>query len=249
MIIKRYIFLFLFVVLAAPFLEAQNLGGDVHIEPKAIIFRNRLGLMPGIIRYSNHRDYTNNTGLGQGLGASWQGEMTFAKGDKLKFLLGGQYFAQTMSFDSYYNATYFDKVFSFHHKLLIHQLDFPFLFKICMNSEENFLNTFYFTGGWAYRFILGANARITDITNGQEVYKGFTPITVEHDFLMESGASQLIAGLGFEHKMPASNFTKGVFFEAFFRYHISRIRYIGNQHSNNIYFKDNPVTFTLGYEF
>jgi hypothetical protein len=150
----RKLFVLFFLGLGLTGLDAQTLGGDVIVPPKDIIFRTRLGLMPTLIFYKNQKEYTANTRPGQGLGLSLRGEITFKKRDRLKLMMGADYLAQKMNFDSYYNPYFYDLNFKYHHRLIIHQLVIPFLLKRSFGDEDNQINIFYIQG--FFGFIAGA---------------------------------------------------------------------------------------------
>src|SRR3990172_949408 len=118
--------------------------------------------MPALIFYKNNTDVTDNTKPGRGLGLSWHGEFNFKRAARFKFMMGIDYLGQRMVFNSYYNPVIYDKQFNYTHELWISQLQFPVLFKQSLGNEDNQLNIFYFSGGWSFRALFGARAKITD---------------------------------------------------------------------------------------
>jgi len=169
----------------------------------------------------------------------------------MKILFGADYMNEGMRFDSYYfppgTIKLFDKNYNYTHQLHISEIYVPILFKQSFTDEDKKVNSVYISGGWAFRSMLGTNYKITSKADGQVVAKGFSKMLVEHHFLTDNSGSSLMAGMGMEHKLPGMK--QSVFFETYFHYNLSRIRYIGKDNSNNIYFRNNSLTISVGYEF
>lgn len=207
--------------------------------------------MPALIFYKNNPDFTENTRPGRGLGLSWHGEINIKRAARTKVIVGIDYLGQRMVFNGYYHTVQpyiYDKVYNYTHNLWIHQLQFPFLFKHSLGNEDNERNIFYFSGGWAFRALFGARAKITDNTTGQEVFKGFSEMSQEHNAIYDGGGGILMGGIGMEHKV-STDYKKAIFLEAYYRHNLSRARYTGNNFSNNVYFRDSGLTICLGFEF
>ncbi len=226
----------------------DKMGGDVMLKPKEISLKSRWGIMPSLIFYKNNPDVTENTRPGRGLGLSWHGEFNFKRAARSKFMMGIDYLGQRMVFDSYYNPVLFNEQYDYTHELWIHQLQFPFLLKQCFGNEDNQINIFYISGGWAFRALMGASAKISDKATGEEVWKGFSEMELEHHFLFDAGGGLFMGGMGLEHKV-SSDFKKSIYLEAYYRHNLSRARYIGNSFSNSVYFRDPALTICLGFEF
>lgn len=244
----NYCFFLALLLSGTLFSQKDDLGGKVENKPKEAIIKNRWGIMPALIFYKNNPDVTDNTHPGRGLGLSWHGEFNFKRAARLKFVVGVDYLGQRLVFNSYYNPVIYDKQFDYTHKLWIHQLQFPFLFKQSLGNEDNQRNVFYFSGGWAFRAMFGASARITDNATGEEVFKGFSEMTLEHHTIYDGGGGILMGGMGLEHKV-STDFKKSVYLEAYYRHNLSRARYTGNNFSNSVYFRDPGLTICLGFEF
>ncbi|MCC7301849.1 MAG: outer membrane beta-barrel protein [Bacteroidia bacterium] len=246
------ILFFLALLCSGPLLsQKDDLGGKVENKPKDAVIKNRWGIMPSLIFYRNNPDVTDNTRPGRGLGLSWHGEFNFKRGARLKFLMGVDYLGQRMTFDSYYFTTtpqIFDKQFDYTHQLWIHQLQFPFLFKQSFGNEDNQLNIFYISGGWAFRALFGSSTKVSDNATGQIVWKGYSDMSVEHNALFDGGGGIMMGGMGLEHKV-STDYKKAIYLEAYYRHNLSRIRYTGNNFSNSVYFRDPALTICLGMEF
>ncbi|MEW6468427.1 MAG: hypothetical protein AB1458_05850 [Bacteroidota bacterium] len=231
--------------------SAQKMGGDVHINPKDIVMKWRASFMAVVSFYKPNTDYMGNVKPTQGFGLSYKGELNFPESKKLKLLMGIEYLGEGITFDSYYfpvgSTPFYDKNFAYTHKVRLHELYIPILFKQSINSENDNTNSFYFSAGWAYRYMLGAGYRIISKTDSKMAAKGVSPLTIEHDLLMENGSSALMAGIGAEHRIP--NMKQGWVFEVYYRYNLSRHRYIGDNNSNNILFRNNNLSISVGYEF
>ena len=227
---------------------AQDLGGKVLTAPDEIKFRNRWGIMPSVMFIKNHPDYTSNSRPGRGLGISYRGELGFQRGERLKLMMGCDYLLQFMSFNSYYNPVLYDKNFKFKHSLAIHQILIPILFKYTFGNEDNSINTFNISGGWSFRALMGANAKVTDNETGEVVWKGFSEMGIEHTFLFDGGGGVMMGGIGMEHKI-STDFKKAVYLEMHYRHNLARAIYTGNNFSNEVKFRDPALTICVGYEF
>ena len=228
---------------------AQSLGGDIHIRPKDIVMKWRASFMSVVSFYQPNADYMGNTKATQGFGLSYKGELNFPEAKKLKLLMGVEYLDEGLTFDSYYFPILYDKNFSFTHKVHIHELYIPFLFKASINSENDHVNSLYFSAGWAYRYLLGAQYKIINKADSKMVDKGFSNFTLEdkHKLLTDNGGAALLGGIGMEHRTP--DMRQGWILEIYYRYDLARCLYIGNNNSNHILFRNNNLSISVGYEF
>ena len=207
--------------------------------------------MPILSLYVPNKDYMGSTQPTQGLGASIRAEFKLTPNATMKILFGLDYLNEGMKFDTYYfspgYSVLYDKNFNFTHKLHISELYMPILFKQSFSDEDKLPNSFYISGGWAFRYLIGTNYKITSKADGSVVGQGFSTMTVEHHFMTDYSGSALLAGFGYEHKLPGMK--RCVFFEGFFHYNLSRILYIGNNYTNKVLFKNHSLTISVGYEF
>jgi hypothetical protein len=241
----------LFLFCNSTFAQDKPSGGEVILEPKYATINQRFGIMPVISFYTPNTDFMGATQSTQGLGISYRLELKLNPNSTMKLLVGADYLNEGMKFDTYYFApgysVLYDKNFNYTHQLHIHELYIPILFKQGVNDEDKKPNSFYFSGGWAFRYLIGTNYKVTEKSGGQVVAKGFSTMTVEHKFLTDNSGSALLAGLGYEHKLPGMK--RSVFFETYYHYNLSRILYRGNNGTNNIKFRNHCLTITVGYEF
>lgn len=226
-------------------------GGEVENPPKYATIKFRTSLLPIVSFYTPAPYVTGSSQATAGLGLSFRAEFKITPKSQMKLLFGADYLNEGLKFDSYYfplgTLHIFDKNFNYTHQLHISELYVPILFKQSLTDEDKKINSVYFSGGWAFRTMLGTNYKITDKSNGAVVAKGFSPIRLEHFRINENSGSSLMAGMGMEHRLPGMQ--KAVFFETFFHYNLSRIKYTGETNSNNILFSDNSLTISVGYEF
>ena len=241
------------LLIPTAFLFAQDKpkGGDIEIQPKYATINWRCSLMPILSFYVPNTDYMGATQPTQGLGLSVRAEFKLTPNSTMKLLVGADYLNEGMKFDTYYFApgysVLYDKNFNFTHKLHISEIYVPVLFKQSFQDEDKRANTVYISGGWAFRYMLGTNYKITSKIDGAVVAKGFSPMRVEHHFITDFSGSALMAGFGYEHKLPGMKHC--VFFESYFRYNLSRINYVGNNATNKVWFRNHSLTISVGYEF
>lgn len=233
------------------FSQDKPKGGDIEIDPHYATVRIRCSLIPVVSFYTPNTDYMSNTQNTLGLGVSCKAEFKLTRGATLKLVVGAEYLNEGMRFDSYYFApgysVLYDKNFNFTHSLHISELYIPILFKQGLNDEDAKVNSVYLSGGWAFRYVIGTNYKVTEKDNGQVVQQGFSPMLVEHHFLVDNAGSALLGGLGMEHKFPGRK--RSVFFESYFHFNLSRIHYAGNNNSNNVKFRNHCLSLGVGYEF
>jgi hypothetical protein len=226
-------------------------GGDIEIEPKYATIKWRISLMPILSFYTANTDYMGAVQPTQGLGLSARAEFKLTPNSTLKLLMGLDYLNEGMKFDSYYFAPgysiLYDKNFNYTHHLHISELYIPILFKQSFTDEDKKQNSMYISGGWAFRYMMGTNYRITSKDDGSTVDKGFSTMTVEHHFLTDYSGSALLGGFGYEHKLPGMK--NCVFLETYYHYNLSRILYVGNNGTNKIRFRNHSLTIAVGYEF
>ena len=245
--------IFVLFILSVSYLVSfsQKLGGEITIKPKDIVMKWRASFMSVVSFYKPNTDYMGNPKATQGFGLSYKGELNFPESKKMKLLMGVEYLDEGISFDSYYFApgysVLYDKNFTFTHKVHIHELYVPILFKQSINSENDHSNSLYFSAGWAFRYMLGAQYKITDKSNSKIVDKGFSNLTIEHHVLVDNGSAAFLGGIGIEHR--TLDMKQGWIFEIYYRYNLSRYDYIGNNNSNNILFRNNNLSVSVGYEF
>lgn len=249
----RNIFIcFLFAVATLPS-YSQKLGGEIHIDPKDIVMKWRAGFMSVISFYTPNLDYMGATKATQGFGLSFKGELNFPETKKMKLLMGLEYLDEGLTFDSYYfspgYSVLYDKNFTFTHKVHIHELYVPILMKLSINNENDHTNSVYLTAGWSFRYLLGAQYKITNKADSKIVAKGFSVLNIEerHRLLTDNGGGSLQWGIGMEHRIP--NMKQGWIFEVQYRYNLARYQYIGNNNTNNILFRNNNLSISVGYEF
>jgi len=247
---RNLFFVFVLSLIAFPSFS-QKLGGEITIRPKDIVMKWRASFMSVISFYQPNSDYMGNTKATQGFGLSYKGELNFPESKRAKLIMGVEYINEGITFDSYYFApgysVLYDKSFSFTHKVHLHELYIPILFKQSITSENDHNNSLYFSAGWAFRYMLGSQFKIIDKSDSKMVDKGFSNLTIEHDVLTDNGSAALLGGIGMEHRTP--DMRQGWIFEVYYRYNLSRHRYIGNNNTNNILFRNNNLTVSVGYEF
>jgi hypothetical protein len=226
-------------------------GGEIEMDPKYATIRWRFSIMPILSFYDANTSYLESPKATQGLGLSAKAEFKLSPRSTTKLIVGLEYLNEGMKFDSYYfapgHSVLFDKNYNYTHKLHISQVYLPILFKQSFGDEDRKANTAYISGGWAFRYLMGTHYKISSKTDGNTIDQGFSPMTVEHKFITETGGSALVGGMGFEHKLAGMK--RAVFFEMYYHYNLSRIHYIGNNHTNNIRFRNHSLTIGVGYEF
>ena len=249
---KRSIQIFPLLLFSIPvFSQDKPGGGDVILPEKYASIHWRCSLLPVVSLYNTNPNLMSATQATAGLGLSARAEFKINPKSTMKLLFGADYLNEGMKFDSYYFApgysVLFDRNFNFTHHLHISEFYIPILFKQSFTDEDKKVNSAYISGGWAFRYLMGANYKITEKDNGATVAKGFSGMYVEHKFLTDNSGSALMIGTGMEHKLPGMQ--RSVFFEIYFHYNLSRIHYSGDNNSNDILFKNNSLTISVGYEF
>lgn len=246
--------LILFITILLPTISlAQDkpTGGDVILPVKYATINFRASILPIVSFYTPAPYMTGASQATAGLGLSFRAEFKITPKSQMKILFGADYLNEGMKFDSYFfpigTTPLYDKNFNYTHQLHISELYVPILFKQSFTDEDRNVNSVYVSGGWAFRTMLGANYKITEKSDGNVIAKGFSPLLMEHKFLTDNSGSTLMVGMGMEHKLPAMK--NAVFFEAFFHYNLSRVKYTGQNNSNKVLFRNHSLTISVGYEF
>jgi len=210
--------------------------------------KNRLSIGPVYSIYKNHPQHTINTHAKFGFCASYKSEILL--GRKVNFLIGLDYFNQGLTFQGYYSApgyTYlFDRTFAYTHEIREQELQLPIGFKKAFNYEKDNFYTPYFQGGVGARYIIGSYYIITNDSTGAVVYDGKGTMDFEYQFAKGFNAF-FWGGFGSQYNFRTTG--KALFFEANYKYGISRLHYTGYQNSNDLNIKDSHVSFNIGLKF
>lgn len=164
---------------------------------------------------------------------------------------GLEYVNEGLSFNSYYFAPGFsklyDKTFPFSHEIRINELQLPVVFKQSFGKETKNKATPYFAVGWAWRYLMYCSTSIISTTDGIQVYDGKTDISFEYGFPWKHFGSLLLGGFGLQFNNLQTQ--SALFFEANYKYGISRFHYAGHINTNNLLIHDSNITINVGYKF
>lgn len=183
-----------------------------------------------------------------GFGLDARAEFIFS--EEFRVFTGAGFFSQSCTFNTYYfalgHSTLYDKNFDYEHRLRTYELHIPVLFRVGLTPNESDAdNAFYLLGGWALKTQLATRARVSQVSNGQEVWRGKATLQFENWFIRPTIGNLLVGGIGLDHRFNHSK--ESVFFEVLYRYGLSRYIYSGNVDTNDLLIKNSSVSFGVGF--
>jgi len=183
-------------------------------------------------------------------GFGLNGRVEFIFSEQFRIFTGFDLLSQSCSFNTYYFAQghsfFYDNNYNYLHSLRTFELHWPVLFRVGLTRDENDANnSVYFLAGWAMKYQMGARSTVLQITSGQEVWSGKAQMDFENWFLTPRIGNVLVGGLGFNKRFNHSE--ESVFFEAVYRYGLSRSIYYGNGTSNELLIRNASLSLAVGF--
>ena len=208
--------------------------------------RIEAGLVFGMLENDKH--YTNTSQVKSGYTLGVKEEIPVLR--KSAFMLGFDFYKQTLSFNSYFFAPgqsflYDPTLEIYNHTLSIDEVHIPVEFKFSFKPESKNKRTYYGMFGWVYRLLLYDNALVINTQTGRFIYEGQNNLNYTYSLFANTGSSIIELGLG--HQRNGLKNGNAFYWEIDYKYGISPIHYTGNNMgSNDVIFTLNTFTIKVG---
>lgn len=188
-----------------------------------------------------------------GFGVNARAEFIFS--EQFRVFTGLEFFTQSCNFNTYYFAhgysTFYNKDYDYLHELRTYEVHLPVLFRVGLTPDEDDAdNSFYMLAGWALKWQPFTHGIVTQISTGKEIWNDKVSFEYENRIVSKKIGNILVGGLGFNKRF---NHSKGsIFFEAVFRYGLSRFFYAGNyvdnvDGTNDLLIRNNSLSLGVGW--